>query len=92
MRIDRLVVRKVVRLFNLNQDAEALLKEIARAQGGVQRRAGRQQQNAAHRVLAGKGLNRRQLLPVVAQDLRQTGRLFADIGHHRWYHFRLPLK
>jgi glucosamine 6-phosphate synthetase-like amidotransferase/phosphosugar isomerase protein len=35
--------------------------------------------DSAYRVLAGKGLNRRQLLPVVAQDLRQTGRLFADI-------------
>jgi hypothetical protein len=33
-----------------------------------------------------------QLLPVVAQDLRQTGRLFADIGHHCWLHSSLPLK
>ena len=35
MRIDSLVMRKVVRLFNFNQHAEALFKEIARAQSGV---------------------------------------------------------
>jgi hypothetical protein len=34
--------------------AEALFKEIARAQRSVQRRSGRQQQNSAYRVLAGK--------------------------------------